>query len=184
MTSEIKPWRVTGARRVFETRWFSVREDACEAAPGSGVREYFMLEFRNWASAVAVTADDQLVLVRQYRHGIGRVTLELPSGEVDNGESAMAAAMRELREETGYVAESAVFAGEVSPGPSRNTNIMSTFVMRDVLPGPRTQDDPFELTETVLWPLAQIRDLYRESEFCNSSHAGALAAVLMAEGYL
>src|SRR5579862_2809688 len=89
-------------RIVYATNWFSIEEK--QLAPNEP--PYFSLKCADYISIVALTDNDELVLVRQYRPAVEARTLELPSGHVDPGETPLAAAERELTEETGYVASS------------------------------------------------------------------------------
>ncbi len=88
---------------VFVTDWFTLVEKRFADSPNAA--PYFALETSDYVSVVALTQNDELVLVRQYRPAVEERTLELPSGHVDRGETPIVAAARELMEETGYVAD-------------------------------------------------------------------------------
>lgn len=91
---------------------------------------YRVLEVADWVNVVALTPDDEVVLVEQYRHGLDRVTLEIPGGVVDPGENVAAAAVRELREETGFTGDRPELLGVVHPNPAIQTNACHTFLVR------------------------------------------------------
>jgi len=95
-------WSVRASRYSFRDRWLAVRSDQCTAADGTIIAPYDVVELPDWVNILALTLEQEIVLVREYRHGTGEITLELPSGTVEAGEAPLATAQRELREETGY----------------------------------------------------------------------------------
>ena len=116
-------------RKVFETPWFSVF--ARGLADG---QPYYMLDLPDYVSVIAVTDDERMILVRQYRAVAERETIELPSGHVDAGESPEQAARRELLEETGYVAKDLELLGTLVPDVGRLANKMWCYFAKGVVP--------------------------------------------------
>lgn len=111
---------------VLATNWFEIEEKRLALHPAP----YFVLNCADYASIVALTDDDQLVLVRQFRPAIEEYTLELPSGHVEPGETAFSAVVRELSEETGYVADSIEEMGVLRPDTGRLSNRLHCFFAR------------------------------------------------------
>jgi len=103
-TSEITPWKVLESSFVFANRWLRVRKDVCYTNRGN-VTDYYVIERSDYVIIVALTPQSQVLLVRQYKHGVGQIIPELPAGYIDEGEDPSVCARRELREETGYEAE-------------------------------------------------------------------------------
>ena len=96
-------WEVLKSDYLFRKEWFTVRLERVRLPNGSEIAEYWVSEYRPWVNVVAVTRTEEVVLIRQYRHGLGAVHFELPAGTTDEGEVDLeAAARRELGEETGY----------------------------------------------------------------------------------
>src|SRR5690606_8090395 len=94
-------WKVLKSEYLVRAPWAVLRKDVCQMPSGHIVPEYYVLEYPNWVNIVGLTADDQFILVRQYRHGSASTVLEIPGGVIDDGEEALVAAKREMLEETG-----------------------------------------------------------------------------------
>ncbi|MBD1813058.1 NUDIX hydrolase, partial [Microcoleus vaginatus DQ-U2] len=99
-------WKLLRSRFVLNNEWCQVRQDEIELPSGQIIDDFFVNVRPNIALVFATTEQQELVLVRQYRHGVGEILLELPAGSFNPAEeSGKSAAARELAEETGYVAE-------------------------------------------------------------------------------
>lgn len=179
--SDLKRWRTVRSAIAFSTPWFSVRKDDCVINDGAET-PFYVIDTADWVCVVAITDADDLVLVRQYRQGWQDITLELPAGEVHPGEDVIAAARRELAEETGYLGGEATFIGATSPNPARYGNKLHIVAIRGSAKLAELKNDPEEQTEPMIWPLKSVRDLFRDPTFANSSQAGALAIALASMG--
>jgi 8-oxo-dGTP pyrophosphatase MutT (NUDIX family) len=105
-------------------------------------RRFSLIDSQDWVNVLALTAERQVVLLRQFRVGAGRVCLEIPGGIIEPGEQPCAAAARELAEETGYTGDRFELIGRVSPNPAIHTNSLYTVLARDVaLTRPPTPDE-------------------------------------------
>ncbi len=178
MTSSIKPWRTLSSALLIQDRWLSVRADSCETADGVSVSPYYVLECGDWVSSVAVTKQSEIVLVRQYRHAAGRITLELPAGEMDEGEGIIQAARREVVEESGFGGGEAKLIFTSSPNPARYANRIHAVLIEGVAEVEGRANTAAENTETVLWPLRDAAQLFVFPEFCDCTSAATLASVL------
>ena len=116
-----RSWTLLGSRDVSDERIFRLRHDRYRFEPNGVERDFVVMDTPSWVNVVPVTAEGRVVLIRQYRHGIRDVTIEMPGGMIDPGESPEAAARRELQEETGYTAESLRFLARVLPIPRFRT---------------------------------------------------------------
>ena len=119
----VEPWRTLSSERLVHDRWIDLRADRCTMQDGAEIAPYYVLTYPDWVHVVALTPDDGLVLVELYRHGAGVACLELPGGAVDSGDAdIVAAARRELREETGYEAEGCELVSSLYANPANQTN--------------------------------------------------------------
>jgi len=125
--------------------------------PATGKEKSFtVIQSPNWVNVIALTTDDQVVMVRQYRHGIDDLTLEIPGGIVDPGEDALTAVKRELYEETGYRAQRWVKLGEVESNPAFMDNHCGLFLALDATLEGAGELDETEFIEVELHPLETI----------------------------
>lgn len=168
-------WTISASRQVAKDRWISLRADRCLTPEGEVVDPFYVLEYPTWINVVPLTDDDEVILVRQYRHGLGRVCLGLPSGTVDSEDAGPeAAARRELLEETGYGGGQFTEIGVLSPNPANHTNLTHCFLAQGVKVMSRLVADPTEIIETRLIPLADLAGLVQRGELIQSLHVGSI----------
>jgi ADP-ribose pyrophosphatase len=150
-------WRRRSSEIVADCRVFQVRRDVSVSPHRGSEHDFFVLESPDWINIIPLTPDGEVVMIEQYRHGSEEVTLEIPGGMVDAGESPQAAAEREMLEETGYAAtREAVCLGKVRPNPAIHNNWIHTFLARDVSLRQKPVIESTEHTVVRLVPLADI----------------------------
>ncbi len=154
-------------------RILGVREDLYRFEPAGMEREFVVIEAPDWVNVVAVTPEFEVVLIRQFRHGVGLVTLEIPGGVVDDGEKPEDTALRELREETGFTSPKAERLGVVWPNPAIQNNSCHVFLARDARWVGAPRPDPLERIEVVTAPLARVPGLIGDGSI---RHALVIAA--------
>jgi ADP-ribose pyrophosphatase len=156
----IKPWKILGSHHIHK----NVRIDTCEL-PNGMIIDGFVLEYGNWATILALTKQQEVVLVLQYRHGAQKVLLELPGGAMEGeGENPMQAARRELLEETGYNSDKFIQIGCVSPNPANQTNLIYSFLALDAEKVAGQHLDATEDIEVVLKPLDEVIRMAKSGE--------------------
>src|SRR5690349_14464824 len=128
----IKPWQKVSSRPLADYRIFTVRSDE-KISPRTGQRhDFFIIDSVDWVNVLAVTPDDQLVMVEQYRHGSNTVELEIPGGVMDRTDlSPLETGVRELREETGYEGEGARLLADVYSNPAIMSNATHTVLVHN-----------------------------------------------------
>ncbi|MDX1546724.1 MAG: NUDIX hydrolase [Rhodothermales bacterium] len=126
----LRPWIVLYRQYLLERPWMRLRADHVRQPDGTEIEEFHVVEYPDWTCVLCFTEAGRVVLVEQYRHGIEQVSLELPAGIIDAGETPLMAARRELREETGYVADAWTPLGRCAPNPSKQTNHAYFFAAR------------------------------------------------------
>ena len=178
-------WKLLKSEYVFKDLWFTVRKDTCERSGGQLVDPYYVYEFPEWVTAVAVTEEGDFIFERQYRHAAGLTMLEIPGGCVDPQDLNLASAIaRELKEETGYVFKEYHYLGKTSANPSTHNNWMHFFLATGGKLESEQALDPNEEIEICLLNLDEVKDLLRKQEIMQSMHVTALFYALEKLGEL
>lgn len=170
-------WRLEERRYGADLILFRARYDHCRHPYSQRVLERIVLESVDWVNLVALTVDGQCVMVRQYRFGVGYTTLETPGGMVDAGETPLAAAQRELEEETGYGGGSWQYLGAVEPNPAVHNHLCHHYLARDVVPRGHQQLGSGEAIRVELMSEAQVVAAVRSGELRHALALSALARV-------
>jgi 8-oxo-dGTP pyrophosphatase MutT (NUDIX family) len=171
----IQPWKKIGSKPSGNYKIFSIRTDI-RVSPRTGrEHEFYIIESGSWVNVVAITTDNQLVMIEQYRPGTDTIELEIPGGMVDKTDpSPLAGGVRELREETGYEGEGARIIGEILPNPALMGNVCYTVLVTNCQPKHPVQWDSGEDIITRLVPVAEIPKLVSSGRVRHSLVAVAL----------
>jgi 8-oxo-dGTP pyrophosphatase MutT (NUDIX family) len=173
-STALRDWREVAREPVADCRIFSVERSTALSPVDAKPRPFHRIQSPDWAQIVPITTDGRVVLVRQYRHGAQRVTLEIPGGLVDPGEEPAAAALRECLEETGYRAHEAEVLGVVNPNPALFANRLHSFFAMGVEPERAVQNTGTEVTEVVLAPVRDLEGMLLAGEIDHALVAGTL----------
>ena len=164
----IKKWEVIKSEPLSSNRVFSTRVDTSVSPVTGKEHDFFVIEAPDWINVVAVTENEEVLLIKQYRHGIRSETIEIPGGVIDPGETPLKTAKRELLEETGYVSDDWTLIGEVIPNPAIQNNKCHTFLARNS----RKAGDPvFDSTEFIVTytaPVSEIPKMVAERKITHS----------------
>lgn len=173
--SEEKKAKVRQSEYLFNRPWLTVRRESIVLPNGNPVPEYYVLEYPEWVNTIAITRDRKFVFIRQYRHGLGCTLMELCAGVCDPEDaSPLAAARRELLEETGYGRGTWRELMIVSANPSTHTNLTHCFIAEDVEPVSAQHLEATEDLTVHLLSLDEVRDLLLADRIKQALHAAPL----------
>lgn len=176
----MKPWQVQTSTMLIEDRWMRLRADSCKTDKGTMIEPYYVLDYSPWVSVFAMTDDDDVILVRQYRHAIESITLELPSGGFERADlDAASAAKRELLEETGYSSARFFEIAKIAPNPASHTNFNHVIFTTGARQVAAQYLDDGEDIEIVLMPVQQVRD-----ELASGTFVAAIQTAAICHGLL
>lgn len=178
----IKPWRILRRKTIYTAApYVELSVEAVELPDGRVIEDYHHIETGDFVSIVAERADGRIAALRQYRHGVRRVGLALPGGRVDQGEAPLAAAKRELLEETGGEATTwrpmSSWVASCTYGFSTSHYFHATGVVQRRAP----DSDDLEQAEIVWLTRPEIRRALAEGEVLSLGHAAPLAFLLADE---
>lgn len=174
---DIKKWGIVNSTMVINNQWCKIRQDEIKLPNGKIINDYFVSIRPEVALILPITSNQEIVLVRQYRHGAGEILLELPAGTFNpNQESPQAAAIRELREETGYITDKVTYLATLYDNPVKDTNKITLFLAEDVIRAGQQELDVTEEIEVVLVPIESLRGKIANNEI---SVAGTVAAIFL-----
>ena len=163
-----KPWEIVSSTKDRSYRVFNLRTDLAISPRTGKEHHFFIIESTPWVNVIPLTPQNEVVLVKQYRHGTQNVTLEIPGGLVETSDSPEGAAKRELMEETGYGASEIILLGAVHPSPAIQNNVCYTYLAKNVIPSGKQDQDDKEDIQVVLSPLAEIPDMIQKGEITHS----------------
>jgi 8-oxo-dGTP pyrophosphatase MutT (NUDIX family) len=167
-------WEVIGRETLQDCRVFRVQRATVRSPHTASAHPFYTIDADHWVNVVATTAGGELVMVRQWRHGASKVTLEIPGGLVDPGEEPAVAAARELLEETGYAAPSVRLLGDVNPNPAIFGNRVHTYLAENCERVSEVQNGPLEETWVELVPEHALPARLRAGDI---DHALVIAAL-------
>jgi ADP-ribose pyrophosphatase len=176
-------WKHLETRLAYENRIMKVREDTYRFARGDLIRDYTVLEFPGWVNIIPVTPEGEVVLIRQFRHGVERVTLEIPGGLISGEDTdPREAAIHEMEEETGYVSDDVIHIGTVEPNPAIQNNLCHSFLARNARPSSVQNLDPTEAISVELAKKEEVFRMMRDGRITHGLVVAAFGFLMMHEG--
>lgn len=175
--SSIRPWSLLESKTLFTSKRLNLRLDACRLPSDRTIDDYLVVEMPDGAVVVAVTEQNEIVLVRQYKHGLGRIVLELPAGNVEKEEDPAITILRELKEETGYTVKDTEFITILSTKPARMTARTFVYFALNATKVEKQQENDMEVIENVLVPVQELPALIQRGEIITETSLAALLVV-------
>ncbi len=169
-----RKWTTLSTRPVLDYLFIKLREHERESPRHGKKGRFVSMELADWVQIIALTEKRELVLVEQFRHGTEQITLEFPAGVVNPGEDPRLAAMREMREETGYTSVQVHDMGFFYPNPAYQTNRCHVYFAENAV---RTEEQELDEMEDIVIrtpPLSELPGMIESGAF---SHGVALAAL-------
>lgn len=158
-------WKLLSSEYLYRRPWLTARRDKVQLPDGRIYDEYYVLEYPTWVNVVAVTDTGEMVLVRQYRHGIGRTCFEIVAGVVEDNEEPLAAAKRELMEETGFGGGEWTELMQLTGNASAMNNISHSFLATGVKRLGTQHLDATEDIEVHVLPKEEVKAMLMRGDF-------------------
>lgn len=175
---QLQPWQVLKTKEIFVAEpWLRLSVQQLHLPDGQVVEDYYQITLQEYATIFAQTSDGRVILERQYKHGIGRVSLTLPGGAIAPGEDPLLAAQRELLEETGYVADRWQSLGSFVPSTNYGCGKAHFFMAQAAEPVAEPDSGDLEEMEIVLLTLAELVAAIQQGEVASM---GAIATIALA----
>ena len=172
---EHRPWQVLKSENIINIGpWLNVRQQTVLLPNGKQIPTWFIIDYPDWINVIAETKDGRLVMIDQYRHGLGVTKYELVAGVIDEGETPLQAAQRELLEETGFGGGEWELYMTLCPNTSCQSNLSYTFLARGV---ERLSEQHEEETEDIrvhVMDKKDVRELLEAGEIIQALHAAPL----------
>ncbi|MEI7788851.1 MAG: NUDIX hydrolase [Chlorobiaceae bacterium] len=177
---EPKCWTTLDTKYLYNRPWLTMRQDTVQLPNGRIIDDYYIWEFPPWCNVLAITKKQEFVLIRQYRHGIGKVCYELPAGVHDKtGESVLESAQRELLEETGFGAGLWKPLMELSANPALQNNITYSFLAEGVELISKQNLDATEEISVHLVTIDELRSIVLDGSMMQALHAAPILKYLL-----
>lgn len=167
-------WKTLETEYITRYRYFTSRKDKCEMPNGKIVPSYYVVELPPSVCAVCLTKDNKALLVRQYRHPIAQVTIELPGGFIDPGETPEQAITRELQEEVAYTFDEIKPIGSIYANPGVLNNPTYFFLATGGIPHGEQHFDEHEFLKVEETDINEVKEMLFENKFLQALHVSCV----------
>ena len=177
-------WEKLSSHYVVQKNWATLRVDACKMPDGTIIDDYYVLEYPDWVNAVAVTTENEVIIIRQYRHAVEQVITEIPGGCIDPGETPEQAVVRELLEETGYAFDHIEPLCNLFANPATGNNTTHCYLATGGKKVHEQHLDGREEIEVELVSVEKVKAMLLENQFGQALHSTSLFYALNKLGAL
>jgi len=184
LSPEEHHWKILSSEYLTNHSFFTARKDRCENFEGKIIEQYYVVEMNLTVCALGITEDNNAILIKQYRHPIEKIILEVPGGFVDENEDPAKAIAREFSEETGYEFSSIEYVGEVAANPGIINNYTKLYLATGGKKATQQRLDDNEEIEVVLIPLDEVKEMLLQNKFEQALHTSCIFYALMKLGKL
>jgi ADP-ribose pyrophosphatase len=168
---KLEKWETKSSTYLVNDRWMKLRADTCSTPTGHEISPFYVIEYNEWVNCLVLSDDNEVTLLRHYRHGIDDYVLEIVGGGADDGEAPEAAIRRELEEEIGLTGASIHLTGTCYANPSNQTNKTHCFIALGGTFDGKQEYEPGADFQIVKMPLDElIKIIERRSEIMQSLH--------------
>jgi len=170
----IEKWQKLASKYLVREKWATLRVDEVKLPGGIIKDDYYVLEYPNWVTAIALTEAGKIIMVRQYRHAADIVSLEVPGGVIDGDETPEFAVKRELLEETGYSFKTCKLLAELYPNPATADNRTFTYLLTGGVKTHEQHLDEHEILNVEEYTINEVKQLVKDNKIAQALHVAAL----------
>ncbi|HQG58130.1 MAG TPA: NUDIX hydrolase [Candidatus Dojkabacteria bacterium] len=173
-------WKLVNSKPVFESKWLTLKNNSYDIGNGDIRQDYYHIDRPDYVLIIAEDKDGKIAVVRQYRRGVDEILFELPAGWIDEGETPVQAAERELKEETGFLGKG-ILLGKLTPQPgfmSMRANVVLVKIENEFI-AKNPSDD--EIIERHVFDISKIKDMITNGEIKDMGFVSAVNLYLLSK---
>ena len=180
----IQQWEKLSSATAYQKKWLTIKEEVCKLSNGQIIDPYIIVAVPDFCNVLIVTPNEEVIMVKQYRHAAGIISIEMPGGMIDEGENPTMAAAREMQEETGYSTTRLELLYTISPNPPLENNQAWFYIAHNAVQDQPIALDQFEDIELVKYTKSEFMNCLLNNEFTHGMQLGAMFAAAVKLGWL